>query len=137
MKSAGNQKNHPLPCAWSLQRRVRKAQPELLSPANNELPKLFTINKPVFPRFYTRRRAPMPFPGSQSACGLTKNFITLAWPTINTAVCGFVARRNPLAFIQAVLAESEGLQQIANWVSTINLRDQVYSKAITEPQSVE
>lgn len=79
----------------------------------------------------------MPFRGSQSARGLTKNFITLAWATINAAVCGFVAHGKTLAFIQAVLAGSEGWQKIANWVSTINLRDQVYSKAIAEPQPVE
>jgi hypothetical protein len=68
---------------------------------------------------------------------LPKNLITLAWAKINAAVCGFVAYRNTLAFIQAVLAGSEGLQKIVNWASTINRRDQVYSKAITEQQPAE
>jgi len=68
---------------------------------------------------------------------LPKNLITLAWAKINAAVCGFVAHRNTQAFIQAVLAGPEGLQKIVNWASTINRRDQVYSKAITAQQPVE
>ena len=156
MTSACNRKNLSFPCAWILQRRRRKAQPELLISANIQLPNLFNIethfppvlrlaSSATWPRntspktaaTYPGVRCRCHSPDRSSTCGLPNNLITLAWAEIKAAYCGFGAHRNTLTFIQAVLARSAGVQKIVNWASTINRRDQVYSKAITDLQPVE
>ena len=110
MTSACNRTNHSSPCAWILQRRHRKAQPELFGSANNELPNLFN-KKTHFPQVlrlasshtWSGNASPKTtatYPGVRCRChspdrrsprGLPKNLTTLAWAKINAAVCGFVA----------------------------------------------